>query len=713
MAMTKDEQIEEKFREVASNTVDSSSAKLMLGEIAHKMSEEDTKYKKQTLLNEAGEKYAFASEIALKASIVYDDFRKNPRFIQDTNGIVSINGKDIECYGIGTSEWKESLAAEKNGDTRILDDPGKVLKLIKENDENDTRSLFIVTSENRTNSTFKSLKYDDEPKVNGHMLYPYYQLLSDVAKSLVNTEYYCYVDEAVNYTIYALLTEDILTTNKAGETILPQDFMEDLHEMHDKSVELRYAGMSGHNINERELVFLHEFAQSTIAVSEYRFRLPKEYGQIDWDRYDYNSSKYKGFPFFDGLDRMQKFDLLASFKDTELNLMINHINKLTSNAISASDIYTFISNCIYLKKYVNEKLNINLEFGPDQLRRIESFCEAIKAYQLFNPNSKRLSENPAVKAQKSEIITKIVNLQVQKQEELATKNKNNLLLEFFKEHQRWPESINHKYNLLLEFYKENKRWPKLTEEYKDEKIGVFFRNIRAHNNISLTEEQKQQLLVVDPNVFEDPKKLEVNRKYSLLLEFYEEEGRWPKYSEQYKGENLGTFLSSIKNGHTSLSEEQKNKLLALDQNIFENQIKIEINRKYDLLLKFYEEKGRWPKHAETYQGENIGNFLSKIKIGHTSLTEEQKHKLLELDSTLVIKENKEKNKVISIKNLKDTKEVEKIEEQEENNQNDYNMLNEAELINENTYNEDYKDYNEIDESKLDDKYIYNKDIKKH
>jgi hypothetical protein len=102
---------------------------------------------------------------------------------------------------------------------------------------------------------------------------------------------------------------------------------------------------------------------------------------------------------------MQKYDLLASFKDTELNLMINHINKLTSNAISASDIYTFISNCIYLKKYVNEKLNINLEFGPDQLRRIESFCEAIKAYQLFNSNSKRLSENPAVKAQKSEIDT--------------------------------------------------------------------------------------------------------------------------------------------------------------------------------------------------------------------------------------------------------------------------------------------------------------------
>ena len=39
---------------------------------------------------------------------------------------------------------------------------------------------------------------------------------------------------------------------------------------------------------------------------------------------------------------------------------------------------------------------------------------------------------------------------------------------------------------------------------------------------------------------------------------------WPKYEEKYKGENIGVFFSCIKNGHTNITEEKKQRLLALD-----------------------------------------------------------------------------------------------------------------------------------------------------
>ena len=200
---------------------------------------------------------------------------------------------------------------------------------------------------------------------------------------------------------------------------------------------------------------------------------------------------------------------------------------------------------------------------------------------------------------------------------------------------------NNKINLLIEFYQENGRWPKQSDSviYNGMNIYTFLNSIR-NGNTKISESQKQELISLDTHALDKPKELSKNKNITFLLEFYTEYGRWPIAKEVYKERNIGKYLSSIRNGNTKISEEQRQRLLELDANVFENPKKTGINNKISLLQEFYQENGRWPKQVEEYKEEKVGIFLSGIRSGHTSITEEQKELLLELDSQVFEKNRK-------------------------------------------------------------------------
>lgn len=111
-------------------------------------------------------------------------------------------------------------------------------------------------------------------------------------------------------------------------------------------------------------------------------------------------------------------------------------------------------------------------------------------------------------------------------------------------------------------------------------------------------------------------------KINLLEEFYNEFGREPKATEEYKGVKLGIFLTSIRTGHTKILEKDKNYLSRVGLRLTKGVKQELVHEKVLLLGEFYNEFKREPKATEEYNGARLGNFLSSIKRGDTKLSYE-------------------------------------------------------------------------------------------
>lgn len=499
---------EEAFRAIASKATQSSKRRFDDGEMhLEKSKEENNEIEEQEFLNAAGEEYGFATEIALKSNLIYDDFSKNERFNQEQTGTIQYEGKDVCCYGIGTPEWRKSLAADDRN-LKILNDPKEIKKLIEHNNPNDIRKI-ITTSESPINPNFKSLRFDNEQgKISGHVLYPYFQLQNDKAKNLINTEYYCDVEDEEKYTIYALLTEDILEKENSGKTIMPRDMMENMVALKEPAIALRYSSISGKDIMSDDLSFLRTFSHSVINANEHRFPLPKIYDILDFEKYNYQKFNHRGFRFFDGLDRMQKYYLQSCFTNEEIESMMNYIN-LLSQTKNNLDIELFLNNCIYFKDYIVNRMKIKLTFTEKQFARIDRFCDLIKAFQPFDPNSKRLCDNEAFDTKEKIVYYK--NKIKKKQEEKAIDNNIEELNEkelkplfFINEKNIIPEKNIYRIiglpqiRAILSKYTRGESLPfdaklRRLENYKD--ILVYpYKDYRVlFKKISITEEEKEKL----------------------------------------------------------------------------------------------------------------------------------------------------------------------------------------------------------------------------
>ncbi|MCI8446274.1 MAG: hypothetical protein HFH31_02135 [Bacilli bacterium] len=189
--------------------------------------------------------------------------------------------------------------------------------------------------------------------------------------------------------------------------------------------------------------------------------------------------------------------------------------------------------------------------------------------------------------------------------------------------------------LIEEFYSENRRLPKLREIYKGERIGYFLNNIK-NKKIKITEEQMKKLekigfsMEVNVKVRDNEKGKEY--KIGLVEEFYSIYGRLPMQKERYKEVELGNFLNNIKEGNTTITEEQIKRLtkLGFSGEVKDKRTELNIRR----LEKFYWTNNRLPKENEKIGRANIGEILISIRAGKIRITEEQFIRLQNIDTTL-------------------------------------------------------------------------------
>ena len=172
--------------------------------------------------------------------------------------------------------------------------------------------------------------------------------------------------------------------------------------------------------------------------------------------------------------------------------------------------------------------------------------------------------------------------------------------------------------------------------------------------IRLTEEQRDRLLSVDLHVLDvkpiksaskpishAAKAMTMDEKVDSLIAFYYQPGRWPprKEVDPVTGLPLGLFLSEIKQGGSTLTEEQRDRLLTVDSHVLHVKHRsraansMNKDQKIDSLIAFYHNSGRrWPKRVEVdplTAGLRLGHFLSDIK--RARLTPEQRDCLLSMD----------------------------------------------------------------------------------
>ncbi len=189
------------------------------------------------------------------------------------------------------------------------------------------------------------------------------------------------------------------------------------------------------------------------------------------------------------------------------------------------------------------------------------------------------------------------------------------------------EDIHKKVLLLVEFYTLYNRIPKRNEVYKDVHLGNFIANLkRGHKTLSFEDEK----LLIDTGIKIDTNKIQDNKheKVLLLVEFFNLYHRQPKQREIYKGINIGTFLSSIRQGHTALSTEDKTLLIDSGIRITQKKIQDTIHEKVLLLVEFFNLYNRTPKQNEIYKDIKLGTFLMNVRKGYTTLSTEDTELLI-------------------------------------------------------------------------------------
>jgi len=158
--------------------------------------------------------------------------------------------------------------------------------------------------------------------------------------------------------------------------------------------------------------------------------------------------------------------------------------------------------------------------------------------------------------------------------------------------------------LLVAYHQQNGTWP--ASSYKDAETSAAlgsFLDKAISRQIHLTDDQKAQLLEVDPNVFgrvkkapakgslpapaststttstltsttpskPSPKKLlSKDTHVELLVSYYQKHGSWPAfgYKDPETRASLGLFLNRAISRQVSLTDDQRAKLSALDPDLF-------------------------------------------------------------------------------------------------------------------------------------------------
>lgn len=127
-----------------------------------------------------------------------------------------------------------------------------------------------------------------------------------------------------------------------------------------------------------------------------------------------------------------------------------------------------------------------------------------------------------------------------------------------------------------------------------------------------------------------------NDKFKLLLEYYKKYNQWPikEKTEKMYNFSISGFMSKVRSGEISITEEQYNEILNLDSKFFMNQNERSTSENVYEIIVFYKKFGRKPRQLknpindeERYES-LLASAINRIKCNSSNLSSELKEMLL-------------------------------------------------------------------------------------
>ena len=229
---------------------------------------------------------------------------------------------------------------------------------------------------------------------------------------------------------------------------------------------------------------------------------------------------------------------------------------------------------------------------------------------------------------------------------------------------QWQTNRDHnafdeKFNMLKEYIeKHNGQYPKTNEKYKGFNIDKWIRTLRlVYNNGKTLEDGKKKYkgCILTPDRIERLNSLNFvwdknlneiwDKKYELLKQYLKEHnGKFPSVKEEYKNQNLGSWVSRQRLIYNSGEKQQDGSIVSkkgyLDKNQLEKLKSINFKWQSDYydnnweenfeLLKEYLQThdGKHPKELEQYKGVNIGRWAKTLQMVY-------KHGIIQADGSVV------------------------------------------------------------------------------
>lgn len=178
------------------------------------------------------------------------------------------------------------------------------------------------------------------------------------------------------------------------------------------------------------------------------------------------------------------------------------------------------------------------------------------------------------------------------------------------------------FKLLKEYLDRYGKYPGTKESYKGVNLGSWIDTIRHAYNINKFNKNKKVHMVLTESRMKQLE--EINFEFNdwginfrILKEFKEEYGRFPKNNETYKGFNIGSYVSNLRNRYSDDNRCIKKELVeALEEigfNLLFDDRKTTWDKNFQILKEFKEEYGRLPHNDEDYKGVKIGIWLMNHK----------------------------------------------------------------------------------------------------
>lgn len=168
--------------------------------------------------------------------------------------------------------------------------------------------------------------------------------------------------------------------------------------------------------------------------------------------------------------------------------------------------------------------------------------------------------------------------------------------------------------LLKAFVAKENRLPSTREKYNDFLIGSWIVNQRTHHRKGQLSHDEISKLEAIPHWTWGIHRLPWDQHYDLLVEFVTIHGRLPKSGDIHRDANLGTWMYGQYRSHNcgKLNDVRIARLNLIPGWKWRKPKIIQKSWKewYDLLIKFIESYQRPPKHNESIDGFNLGNWLS-------------------------------------------------------------------------------------------------------